>query len=48
MSENLDPNGGHRAAKSILTIDKNSKEIAVRINTKDFKHTERHNHWCYW
>jgi len=34
MSGNLDPEGGHRAAKSILTIDKNSKEMAVRIKTE--------------
>ncbi|MHB1346281.1 MAG: bifunctional glutamate N-acetyltransferase/amino-acid acetyltransferase ArgJ [Candidatus Humimicrobiaceae bacterium] len=33
MSENLDPQGGHRAAKSILTIDKNSKEMALKIKT---------------
>ena len=33
MSDNLDPQGGHRAAKSILTIDKNSKEIAIKIKT---------------
>jgi len=33
MSGSLDPEGGHRAAKSILTIDKNSKEMAVRIKT---------------
>lgn len=41
VSENLDPNGGHRAAKSILTIDKNSKEIAVRINTKKILNTQK-------
>ncbi|MCL6088113.1 MAG: bifunctional glutamate N-acetyltransferase/amino-acid acetyltransferase ArgJ [Actinobacteria bacterium] len=37
MSKNLDPEGGHRAAKSILTIDKNSKEIAIRIKTSEGK-----------
>jgi len=35
MASNLDPNGGHRAAKSILTIDKNSKEIAIKIKTRN-------------
>jgi len=30
----IDVKEGHKAAKSILTIDKNSKEIAVRIDTK--------------
>ena len=33
MSGSLDPQGGHRAAKSILTIDKSSKEIAIKIKT---------------
>jgi len=33
MSGSLDPEGGHRAAWSILTIDKNSKELAVKIKT---------------
>jgi glutamate N-acetyltransferase/amino-acid N-acetyltransferase len=33
MAGSLDPEGGHRAAKSILTIDKNSKEIAIKIKT---------------
>jgi len=37
VSNNLDPEGGHRAAKSILTIDKNSKEIAIRIKTGEGK-----------
>jgi len=37
MSESLDPEGGHRAAKSILTIDKNSKEMAVKIKTGEKK-----------
>jgi len=35
MASNLDPNGGHRAAKSILTIDKNSKEIAIKIKIRN-------------
>jgi len=33
MSGSLDPEGGHRAAWSILTIDKNSKEMAIKIKT---------------
>ncbi|MCL4386661.1 MAG: bifunctional glutamate N-acetyltransferase/amino-acid acetyltransferase ArgJ [Cyanobacteria bacterium] len=37
MANNLDPEGGHRAAKSILTIDKNSKELAIRIKSGEKK-----------
>lgn len=37
MANNLDPEGGHKAAKSILTIDKNPKEIAIRIKTGEDK-----------
>jgi glutamate N-acetyltransferase / amino-acid N-acetyltransferase len=37
MSGSLDPDGGHRAAKSILTIDKNSKEMAIKIKTGEKK-----------
>lgn len=37
MSKNLDPEGGHKAAKSILTIDKNPKEIAIKIKTGEDK-----------
>jgi len=34
ISKDLDENGGHRAARSILTIDKNSKEIAIKIRNE--------------
>ncbi|MCE5329193.1 bifunctional glutamate N-acetyltransferase/amino-acid acetyltransferase ArgJ [bacterium] len=37
MAGSLDREGGHRAAKSILTIDKNPKEIAIRIKTVENK-----------
>lgn len=41
LSESLDLKDGHRAARSILTIDKNTKEIALRINTKKFFNTKK-------
>ncbi|MCL5072845.1 MAG: bifunctional glutamate N-acetyltransferase/amino-acid acetyltransferase ArgJ [Actinobacteria bacterium] len=37
MADSLDPEGGHRAARSILTIDKNPKETAIRIKTAEGK-----------
>ncbi|MDD3521153.1 MAG: bifunctional glutamate N-acetyltransferase/amino-acid acetyltransferase ArgJ [Actinomycetota bacterium] len=36
LSKTISSSDGHRAARSILTIDKNSKELAVKINTKKF------------
>ncbi len=41
LSKMMDLGDGHRAARSILTIDKNTKEIAVRINTKKFFNTKK-------
>lgn len=37
MAGSLDSEGGHKAARSILTIDKNPKEIAIRIKTAQGK-----------
>ncbi len=36
LSKMISSSDGHRAARSILTIDKNPKELAVKINTKKF------------
>ena len=41
LSKTIRSSDGHRAARSILTIDKNSKEMAVRINTKKFFNMEK-------
>ena len=46
-SKNLNADGGHHAAKAILTIDKHAKEIAVKIkinNCKDLISKEDNSH----
>ena len=36
IRDRISSGDGHRAARSILTIDKNPKELAVKINTEKF------------
>ncbi|HHT78630.1 MAG TPA: bifunctional glutamate N-acetyltransferase/amino-acid acetyltransferase ArgJ [Actinobacteria bacterium] len=41
LSKTISSGDGHRAARSILTIDKNPKELAVKINTEKFFNMEK-------